>query len=82
MLNHMTGRTIAKKQTASAEFSRILSAAVINRSFRKMLLADPLKAIASGYSGEKFDINNNQKNKLAAIRANSLADFALQLSNI
>jgi hypothetical protein len=45
--NHQT-RTLSGKK----EYSRILSAAVINSHFRHMLLNDPVKAISNGYSGE------------------------------
>ncbi len=82
MLKQMNTTASPKRQLAGAEYSRILSAAVISSRFRKMLLADPVKAIANGYSGEKFEIGNEEKHRLASIRANSLADFAAQLSQI
>ena len=68
--------------TGKKEYSRILSAAVINSHFRQMLLNDPVKAISNGYSGEHFDINSEEKVRLSAIRATSLADFATQLSQV
>ncbi len=71
-----------QNHTTSSEYSRILSAAVINSHFRAMLLSDPIKAVSSGYSGEEFNLNREDKNHLATIRATSLADFAAQLSNI
>ena len=64
------------------EYSRILSAAVINSSFRSMLLSDPAKAIAGGYSGEKFNLGHADHKHLSSIHANSLADFASQLAKI
>ncbi len=82
MLRQLDPTITTKQQLASAEISRILSAAVINNGFRKMLLADPIKAISNGYSGEKFDIGSDEKTRLAGIRATSLADFAAQLSQI
>ena len=82
MLKQINTTASPKRQLASAEYSRILSAAVINNRFRQMLLSDPIKAISNGYSGEKFDINNDEKNRLATIQASSLADFAAQLSQI
>ena len=82
MLNHINTTASPKRQLSSTEYSRIISAAVINRQFRKMLLQDPVKAIANGYSGERFDINSDEKNRLASIKASSLADFAAQLSTI
>ena len=73
-----------KKRTLSGvkEFSRILSAAVINSHFRQMLLNDPVKAISNGYSGEQFDINSDEKVRLSTIKATSLSDFAAQLSQV
>ncbi len=73
-----------KKRTLSVvkEFSRILSAAVINSHFRQMLLNDPVKAISNGYSGEQFDINSDEKVRLSTIKATSLSDFAAQLSQV
>jgi len=80
MLKQFKPSTNLKQQLASSEYSRILSAAVINSHFRQLLLKDPLKAISNGYSGEQFDINNEEKVRLSTIRAASLADFATQLS--
>ena len=68
--------------TRAPEYSRILSAAVINSSFRSMLLSNPAKAIAGGYSGEKFNLGHADQMRLSSIHANSLADFASQLANI
>jgi hypothetical protein len=61
------------------EYNRILTAAVINQQFRQLLLANPAKAIERGYAGEKFRLGREDKTRVAAIRATSLADFALQL---
>jgi hypothetical protein len=82
MLRHIKPTHSNRNQAASHEYSRILSAAVINTSFRKMLLKDPFKAVSSGYSGEIFNLNRADENRLASIRAESLADFAAQLSQI
>ena len=68
--------------TCVPEYSRILSAAVINSSFRSMLLSDPAKAIACGYSGEKFNLGHADQKRLSSIHANSLADFATQLAKL
>ena len=82
MLRHFKATSSPYSQIASPEYSRILSAAVINSRFRQMLLKDPVKAVCGGYSGEKFNLNNDDKSRLASIRAASLADFAAQLSTI
>jgi hypothetical protein len=62
------------------EISRILTAAVINARFRQMLLTNPANAIAMGYGGEVFHLGSEEKKSLASIQANSLADFASQLT--
>ncbi|MCJ7518592.1 MAG: hypothetical protein MUO42_02845 [Anaerolineaceae bacterium] len=64
------------------ELSRILSAAVVNSHFRSILLSDPISAIANGYSGESFSLGEKEQERLGSIRANSLADFAAQLSTV
>lgn len=64
------------------EYSRILTAAVINNQFRTLLLTNPGKAIDTGYAGETFYLAREEKKKVAAIRATSLADFANQLSQV
>ncbi len=64
------------------EFSRLLTAAVINGSFRKALLNNPSKAISSGFGGEAFNLGADVMQRLSSIRANSLAEFASQLSEL
>lgn len=65
---------------AQQEYSRILTAAVINIQFRQLLLSNPGKAIESGYGGEIFSLAREEKRRVSEIRATSLADFASQLS--
>lgn len=61
------------------EISRILTAALISASFRDQLLANPDKALAAGYRGEPFRLENEERKRLASIRASSLAEFAAQI---
>jgi len=82
MLKHVEPNTPAYKANSSTEYSRILSAAVINSNFRQMLLSDPVKAVSGGYSGEEFHLQNEEKDRLASIHATSLAEFAARLSQI
>ena len=82
MLTQLKPTTNLKRQLTSSEYSRILSAAVINSHFRQMLLNDPVKAISNGYSGEQFNINSEEKVRLSTIRATSLTDFAAQLAQV
>ena len=80
MLKQINATISSKSELIHSEYSRILSAAVINSQFRQMLLKDPVKAITNGYSGERFEIDSDERNHLSSIKATSLADFAAQLS--
>ncbi len=62
------------------ELCRLLSAAVINARFCQALLNNPAQAVANGFRGEKFHIGKENSQRLAGIRAKSLADFASQLT--
>jgi len=64
------------------EFSRLLTAAVINGSFRQALLSNPGEAISSGFGGEAFNLSSDVVQRLSTIRADSLADFASQLTSL
>lgn len=64
----------------SQEYSRILSAAVVNARFRQALLNNPVQAVTTGYWGEKFQLGLEERKHLATIRATSLAEFATQLA--
>lgn len=70
------------RSDAFKEYSRILTAAVISSQFRQMLLSNPAKAIAAGFGGEAFCLENEERNRVAAIRANTLADFASELNRL
>jgi hypothetical protein len=64
------------------EFSRLLTAAVINQRFREMLLSDPAQALAAGFAGEAFALGGEERDQVASIHASSLEDFARQLNLI
>jgi len=87
MLTEYIIRPILKKknqgkiQYRPSEISRLLSAAVINKGFRDLLLSDPAQALAQGYFGEKFSLDNEQKSLVLSIQAESLKDFALQITS-
>ena len=63
----------------SAEINRLLTAAVVNRRFCRLLLTNPLAALAVGYRGEAFRLNPSEVNRVSKIHATSLRDFAFQL---
>jgi len=79
-LSHMDAHTTGTSRPRR-EYSRILTAAVINSRFRQMLLSNPGKAVSTGYAGEAFHLPHEEKKRLASIRATSLADFASQLTH-
>ena len=62
------------------EYSRILTAAVINPQFCRILLSNPGKALAMGFAGEPFQLNNESHTLLSGIHARSLPEFARQLN--
>lgn len=62
------------------ELSRLLTAAVVNRDFCNLLLANPAMALATGYNGEPFDLAADEQELIFSIRATTLADFATQLT--
>ncbi len=64
------------------EYSRILSAAVINKNFRENLLKDPARAIARGFNGESFQLTADETKRLVALKGLSLSEFALHISRI
>ena len=64
------------------EYSRILSAAVINKSFRENLLKDPVRAIAKGFNGESFHLTDDEKERLVSLKGLSLPEFALHISRL
>lgn len=73
---------MTKDFSIQQEFSRLISAAVVNGQFRKSLLSDPGKAIASGYGGEAFNLSSDMKQRISSIRATSLSEFASQMTQL
>jgi hypothetical protein len=63
------------------EYSRILTAAVVNEKFRNLLLSNPAVAIKAGFGGEAFHLAEKDSERIAMIRAKTLADFAAQMNN-
>lgn len=61
------------------ELNRVLCAAVVSKSFRKMLLANPEIAVASGYQGEKFNLSDEDRSWLLSTRPANLVDLAANM---
>jgi hypothetical protein len=79
---HESNLTGPQNSRPRQEVSRLLTAAVISSQFRQVLLSNPTKALTSGYGGEKFNLPREHQKRVASIRANTLADFASQLTSI
>lgn len=67
---------------AGGEISRLLTAAVVNRGFRDLLLSSPARALEKGFNGEKFSLAQREKELILSIQAGSLSEFAQQLSSL
>lgn len=67
--------------SASANISRLLTAAVINPGFRTLLLTNPEKALVSGFNGEAFRLDREERELILSIQATSLSDFAMKVSS-
>jgi hypothetical protein len=61
------------------ELNRLLSAAVVSKSFRNMLLANPEIAVTSGYQGENFNLSEEDQSWLYSIRPANLVDLAANM---
>jgi hypothetical protein len=80
----LSGYTVGTQNSSypSRESLRVLSAAVVSSRFRQILLTDPRRAIISGYAGEKFHMDESEIAWMSSIRAESLAEFARQMSEV
>ncbi|OGO65446.1 MAG: hypothetical protein A2030_09670 [Chloroflexi bacterium RBG_19FT_COMBO_50_10] len=65
--------------TRNDELNRLLCAAVVSKSFRNMLLANPEIAVASGYQGETFNLSLEDQSWLYSTRPADLVDLAANL---
>lgn len=74
-----SNQTMTDDFNCSDDLNRLLSAAVVNRRFRRRLLQSPQMAVAEGYDGYSFDLSSRELEVVYTVRAVSLADFARQL---
>ena len=70
-----------RSRSFNYELSRLLVAAVVNRTFRQTLLNNPTKALC-GYGSEKFDFTPAERTRILSIRAATLQEFALQAQRL
>ncbi len=61
------------------ELNRLLSAAVVSKCFRNLLLTNPEIALASGYQGETFNLSDADRSWLFSIKPNDLVDLAANM---
>ncbi len=61
------------------ELNRLLSAAVVSKSFRNVLLSSPEVALANGYQGEAFNLSDADRSWLCSIKPTSLSDLAANM---
>jgi hypothetical protein len=77
----MSTSTTTSSLSNGRELSRLLSAAVVNKRFCKLLLTNPAIALANGYNGEFFHLAKYEKELVLSIRAKTLEEFASQIIN-
>ena len=79
----LSGYTVSTMNSyPSRESLRVLSAAVVSKRFRQILLSDPRRAIASGYAGETFHMDDREIDWMSSIRAENLAEFARRMNEV
>jgi hypothetical protein len=64
----------------NGDLNRLVNAAVVSKKFCDLLLTDPAVALITGYNGESFHLTDKDRELVLSIRATSLADFALKLT--
>ncbi len=67
-------------ESVQMECGRLIHAAVISRRFLERLLTNPVKSIEEGFCGEKFSFTREEKQRIKLIRAKTLKDFSIQLT--
>lgn len=72
--------TIQKQELLTSPIRRLLSIAVADSQFQKMLLNNPAKAIENGYGGEQFILSTTEKSEILAVGCTtSLTEFVQRL---
>jgi hypothetical protein len=61
-----------------AEMSRLINAALVDKSFCGRLLSEPASAIENGYNGEIFRLSSLETEFVFSVKADSLTDFAIR----
>jgi hypothetical protein len=74
-------RGVEDEVPMNKEVSKLLTAAVVSRTFCQLLLTNPAQALEDGYNGMRFALTNQEKELLLSIRASSLPELASQISS-
>ncbi len=62
------------------DLERLVSAGVVDRQFRELLLRDPLRA-AEGYRSERFQLTSEEKAVLLRARTNDYSTFVNEIAH-
>ncbi|MDD5369819.1 MAG: hypothetical protein PHQ40_12090 [Anaerolineaceae bacterium] len=73
--------TPCRQMSSTSNISRLITAAVVNQGFRKLLLSNPEKAISTGYNGETFRLDRHEQELVLSVHATCLADFAVKVAS-
>jgi hypothetical protein len=65
--------------TLSGNLNRLLSAAIVNPRFQRLLLTNPVAALAAGYNGETFQLTQSEYTAVTSLCVTTLREFAAQL---
>ena len=65
--------------SSNDEMNRLLCAAVVSKKFRNTLINNPEAAVTSGYQGESFNLNDEERSWLYSIRPANLVDLAANM---
>lgn len=65
--------------TLSGNLNRLLSAAIVNPRFQRLLLTNPVAALAAGYNGETFQLTQSEYAAVTSLCVATLREFAAQL---
>ena len=63
------------------DLTKLMAAAIVNQGFRELLLTQPAKALAIGYQGEEFQLDQDDRDLILSCPARTLSDLANLLAN-
>jgi hypothetical protein len=71
--------TVRNARQDHSDLNRLLAAAVVSRSFCKLLLTEPARAVMLGFAGEHFSLSATEYDLVISAQATSLPEFAQHL---